>query len=153
MLTESKRLNIAIILFVIINIYGLFWGSLYAILGTLMPYHETAIGATSSEVRDYNPRLMLLIGFIIRMEGVAQICICITNLFILNYSFRNKEKWSWIVFLITGLIFDVSMLIALYIVLGPLTMQFWYYCLITSLFIIAIGISYKEFFPKSKTAI
>ncbi|MFX1256875.1 MAG: hypothetical protein ACFFAN_03370 [Promethearchaeota archaeon] len=153
MLTESKRLNIAIILFAIICIWNIYWGTLYAISGTLMPYHQRAIGMTPSQVSNYNPRLMLLISFLFRMEGISIICTSITNLLILNYSFRNKEKWSWIALVVPGLIWYISMFFALYIVLGPLESSLWIHILMATLLIIAAGISYKEFFPKSKKAI
>jgi len=146
MLTESKKLNIAIILLFIINIIGLLFGITYAILATLMPYHQEFLGLTPSQISNYNSRLMFFIGVLIRMSGLAGVIIAITNLFILNYSFRNKEKWSWKVFLITGLIYDIPMLIVTYTITGPVGGPFLIFCLVTALFIIAMGISYKEIF-------
>lgn len=153
MLTESKRLNIAIILFAFLFIYGVFWGILYTLLATLMSYHIEAIGMTSSQVRNYNPRLMRFIGELIRLLGTMSIAWSITNLFILYYSFRNKEKWSWIVFLITELIYYIIYLIILYILYGLLSTSFISGFLRTVLLIIALGISYREFFPKSKKTV
>jgi len=146
MLTESKKLNIAIILLIITNIINLLIGIIYAILATLMSYHQDYIGLTPSQISNYNSRLMFFIGVLIRMSGLAMVIIAITNLFILNYSFRNKEKWSWKVFLITGLIGYIPMLIVTYTITGPVGGPFLIFCLITALFIIAMGISYKEIF-------
>lgn len=146
MLTDSKRLNIAIILLAIINIINLLTGITYAILATLMPYHQDYIGLTSSQISNYNSRLMFFIGVLIRMSGLAMVIIAITNLFILNYSFRIKEKWSWIAFLISGLIYDIPFLIVTYTITGPVGGPFLLFCFLTTLFIIAMGISYKEIF-------
>ncbi|MFX1256874.1 MAG: hypothetical protein ACFFAN_03365 [Promethearchaeota archaeon] len=150
MLTESKRMNIAIVLFIIINIYGIIMGLGYAISGI---GYEREIGMTSSQISNFNPRLMDFIRYMVRMTGFNVICISITNLFILNYSFRNKEKWAWIVLLITGTTINVAVLIGNYLFVGPLSVSFIILCARASLFTIAMGISYKEFFPKSKNAI
>lgn len=146
MLTESKKLNIAMVLLAIINIINLFIGIIYAMLATLMSYHQDYIGLTPSQISNYNSRLMFFIGVLIRMSGLAMVIIAITNLFILNYSFRNKEKWSWIIFLISGLLYDIPFLIVTYTITGPVGGPFLLFCLTTALFIIAMGISYKEIF-------
>ena len=146
MLTESKRLNIAIILLIIINILSIIVGIIYVVLGTLMPYHQDYLGLTPSQVSSYNSRLMFFIGVLIRMGGLAAVCQAITNLFIINYSFRNKEKWSWIVILITGLIYGIPMLIVTFTITGPVGGPFLLVIFVTVLFIIAMGISYKEIF-------
>ena len=48
-LTDSKRLNIAIILMLIVDLMVILIGILYAIMG-FMPYHEKIIGTSPSKV-------------------------------------------------------------------------------------------------------
>ncbi|MFX1394791.1 MAG: hypothetical protein ACFFAH_14620 [Promethearchaeota archaeon] len=145
LLTDSKRLNIAIILSFIIYFQLIIVGIFYASLGTFMPYHIAFTGKTESDVNSYSSELMTLISILIRLLGFCNITIGIMGLFILYFAFRKREGWTWILGLITGCIGYIPNLILTYTVLG---LGLMYILTIISfiLCIKALGISYKEFF-------
>jgi len=111
LLTDSKRLNVAIILALIILIFSLLTSLIYAIFGTFMPYHIAFTGKTESDVSAYDTELMILIGIFIRLMGIYGIALFVANLFILLFGFRKKEKWAWFYYLISGCIIFGSYLI------------------------------------------
>jgi len=144
-LTDSKRLNIAIILGFIIYVYIIFMGIIYASLGTFLPYHIAFTGKTESDVKAYSSELMILISILIRLLGFQFINTGITGLFILYFAFRKREKWSWISILITGCIGFIPNMILTYTVLG-LGIMYLLMIILFIFFLIAASISYKEFF-------
>jgi hypothetical protein len=126
-------------------ILGLF-GLVYSILGTLMPFHEDYIGITASDIRAFNPELMILIGDFVRLIGIYQITIAISGLFILIYGFWKKEKWSWVIFLLYLPMLLLPLLVITYSFSGLLGLPFVSIVLATIFQTIALTISYKEFF-------
>ena len=138
-LTDSKRLNIAIILFLIVDLIVIFIGILYAIMG-FMPYHEKIIGKSPSKV---NSAVMNLIYILIRVNGFMFISKGVSGIYILFVGFRKKQKWAWITSLITVilgtlpttiLVFDSTFAMPFPLTLSLLIMG-----------IIALCISYNEF--------
>jgi len=144
-LTDSRNLNIAIILLFILYIIWFIGGLLYASLGTFMPYHNEFTGLSESKVRNYNSELMILIGVFIRLIGFLYLNYAISNLYILFIGFRKKEKWAWIITLISGVVFFIPHLLITYVVLG-LNINYIGFIICTIAWIFSLGISYKEFF-------
>ncbi len=110
-----------------------------------MPYHVAYTGKTESNVRAYDSELMLLIGVFIRLCGIYAMTLSIANLFILFFGFRKKEKWAWIYLLINVCIIFGSLLIITFPVLG-FSITYITFVILIILGIIALIISYKEFF-------
>lgn len=144
-LTDSKRLNVALILGFIIYAYFIVMGVIYASLGTFMPYHIAFTGKTESEVSSYSSKLMTLISILIRLMGFLFITIGIIGLFILYFAFRKREKWSWILSLITACTGNLPFMILTYTILG-LGIMYLIMIILFIFLIIALSISYKEFF-------
>ena len=144
-LTDSKRLNVAIVLLLIVSLSGLIGSLIYTILGTFMPYHVAFTGKTESNVSGYDSELMILISVFIRLMGFYGISIAVANLFVLFFGFREREKWAWFYTLIIGCIMYGAILIITYTVLG-LSITYLTFVASTVLWIIALVISYKEFF-------
>ena len=139
MLTESKKLNISIILLIILDIIAVLFGILYAILG-FMPYHQQAVGMSPSTISNFNPTLMIFISTVIRINGLMFI-----NAGIIIYKgFRNKEKWAWYAHIITGALGYVPLVILTYN--EKLVMPFPLNLINLIIWIIAMSISYREFF-------
>ena len=139
-LTDSKRLNIAIILLLIIDLMVVIIGILYAIMG-FMPYHERLIGKSPSKV---DSAVMNFIYTIIRVNGFMFITLGVTGIYILYVGFRKKEKWAWIYVLLTVALatFPTTLLVfnPTFAMPFPLTLS------LLIMAIIALCISYKEFF-------
>jgi len=138
-------LNIAIVLIFIIILSSFVLGLIYAIFGTFLPYHIAFTGKTESNVRAYDPELMILIEAFIRLMGIYVITISIANLFILFFGFRNKEKWAFIYFFLCVCIMFGSLLIFTFPILG-FSMNYFYFVAFLILGIIALLLSYKEIF-------
>ena len=143
MLTDSKKLNISIVLLIILDIIAILFGILYAVLG-FMPYHAAAVGKSSSEINNYDPELMVLISTTIRVNGFMFLSYAAMSLIVIYVGFQNKEKWAWISHLISGALAYIPLAILTY---NPtFAMPFPIALFDLFLWIIALGISYKEFF-------
>ena len=143
MLTESKKLNISIILLIILDIIAVVFGILYAIFG-FMPYHQQAVGMSPSTISNFNPTLMRFISTVIRINGLMFINAGIMSLIILYHGFRNKEKWAWFAHIISGALGYIPLVILTYN--EKLAMPFPLNLFNLILWIIAMSISYREFF-------
>ena len=102
-LTDSRNLNITIISLLILDLLFLLMGILYAVLGTFQTYHVDYIRMTASKVRNFNPKLMNLISFFIRLIGFCFISVAITGIIIIFIYIRKQEKSGWIIYLIQHL--------------------------------------------------
>jgi len=143
MLTESKKLNIAIILFIIVYVIAIIIGSLYSILG-LMPYHRTSLGMSTSRINSFNPNIMPFIYIIIRVNGFLFLTLGINGLLIIYYGIRNKEKWAWLYNLISFIFISIPLVVLLYN--ETFAMPFPLALFVFILWILALGISYREIF-------
>ncbi|MFX1336988.1 MAG: hypothetical protein ACFFDK_00105 [Promethearchaeota archaeon] len=145
-LTDSRNLNIAIIIILITSIFLIISGAIYAILGTFMPYHVEYTGLTESEVAAYSPKLMFLISVFIRLLGISVMIIGISSIYITVYGIRKKEKWAWTGYTIASSIYIIPNFILTLLVTGFLGFPFLS-SLIGGIFtIIALWLSYKEIF-------
>ncbi|MFX0070369.1 MAG: hypothetical protein ACFFAO_04685 [Candidatus Hermodarchaeota archaeon] len=142
-LTDSKKLNIAIVVLVILDAIILIMGLVYAITGTFQTYHIAYMGMTASRVKSFNSRLMTLISFFIRMVGFGFLAVSIGGLIIIHASFRKREKWSWIVYLIQHSFLAIPLTFITYVV-GGLSLILVIVAIV--LFIVGLVFSYKEIF-------
>lgn len=142
-LTDSKNLNIAIIFLFLLDVLIMIMGILYVVLGTFQTYHIAYIGMNASKVRNFNPELMILISFFIRLIGFCFLSISIGSIIVIYTSFRKREKWSWIWYLIEHILIAVPLLWITYIVGG---LAFIILIVGWIFFIIGMTISYKDFF-------
>ena len=153
MLTESKKLNIAIILLVIFDALWIYTGILYASSG-FMPYHEEMIGMTINQVGGFNESLKVLLMFVIRYNGFLFIHNGIMGLYVLYVGFQKKEKWAWTFVLLSGIL-SLFPLMGLFIGVAVMygsdfitfitTAPVPNVIIIMIPWIVALGISYKEF--------
>jgi hypothetical protein len=139
MLTESKKLNIAIILLIIFYATWILMGILYASTG-FMPYHQIK--------PSIDPDWKILIMFLVRYNGFLFIQNGILGLLIINVGFQKKEKWAWIYFLISGSFITIPLIVLFftYGVMVGVTDPIPSVLIFTVIWIIAMIISYKEFF-------
>jgi len=140
-LTDSKRLNIAIILLIIVDLILIFIGILYAIMG-FMPYHEKIIGKSLSKV---NSDVMKFIYTVIRINGFMFITLGVTGIYILFVGFRKKEKWAWIYTLLVVALANFPTTIIIFVMNPTFEMPFPLTLSLLIMGIIALCISYKEF--------
>lgn len=140
-LTDSKRLNIAIILFLIIDLILIFIGILYAIMG-FMPYHEEIIGTSPSKV---DSDVMKFIYTVIRVNGFMFITLGVTGIYILFVGFRKKEKWAWIYTLLVVALANFPTTLLIFVMNPTFEMPFPLTLSLLIMGIIALCISYKEF--------
>ena len=144
-LTESKKLNVAIICGIAICAFLIIQGIIYASLGTLMPYHRAYTGLTEESIRNFNPELMYLISVLIRLYGFIGISWGIALIFILFAGFRKCQKWAWFSFLISGIIYITPVFIFTYPIIGNIIL--YKICIfLCILWIIQLFLPYKEFF-------
>jgi hypothetical protein len=145
-LTDSKRLNIAIILLLINVVLILIMGLLYAILGTFMPYHVAFTGKTESQVSSYDTELMFLISSFIRLLGVYLTSIAILDIYVILNGIKEKEKWAWFCFLLSNIVVIIPTIVITYMITGILGSPFLVTVVVTILWIIALLYSRKEIF-------
>ena len=145
-LTDSRNLNIVVILFLITNTTLIITGAIYAILGTFMSYHVDYTGLTESEVTAYNPKLMILISVFIRLLGVNEMVIGISGIYINIYGIRKKEKWAWNLILIVSTMWFIPTSILTLMITGIFGFPFVLSFIAGIITVIALYISYKEIF-------
>jgi hypothetical protein len=145
-LTDSKRLNIAIILLLINCVLVLMMGLLYAISGTFMAYHVAFTGKTASQVSSYDSELMFLISAFIRLIGFYLIAIAVFSIYIIIHGIKEKEKWAWFCVLFVYLIAVIPTIVITYMITGLLGTPFLITVVLIILWIIALTYSYKEIF-------
>ena len=108
-----------------------------------MPYHEQFIGMTPSEIRAFNPELMVFVGGLISQVGFLFISLGIVNIGLCFTSFRKGERWSWITLLVTDAVAFVSLTYSSYLV-GGFDMPFPLTLFVLILWVIAMCLSAKQ---------
>jgi len=141
--TDSKKLNAAMLSLILLDLILLIMGLVYIITATFQSYHLNYMGLTEAQVRSFNPKLMILISFFIRMVGFGFLSVSIGGLIIIFASFKKREKWSWILYLIQHLLIATP-LIWITLVVGGLSLILVIIGWI--LLILGMGLTYKEFF-------
>jgi len=145
-LTDSKKLNIAIILMLVNAVLYMTIGFIYAISGTFMPYHVDFIGKTESDVRAYDAELMIVISALIRLLGFYLIALAIIAIFVTKFGIRERKKWAWYCYLIKYLVIIPPNLILTWMITGIFGSVFFLTAIIAISWLIAQYLSYKEIF-------
>ncbi len=143
---QDKLFSIGTILLFITVIVLLIYGILYLITGSpAITGALTYIGKTEAEINAFDPEIMIILSYELRVVGIADINLGIAYLFILNFGFRKKEKWAWIATLIATFGFVVPLILLSISVMG---IDIDIIILFIFLFVQIVGevISYKSFF-------
>ncbi|OGD52886.1 hypothetical protein A3K80_02860 [Candidatus Bathyarchaeota archaeon RBG_13_38_9] len=144
LLTKSKRLNAAIVLFSICSAWYLIAGAMYAIEGTFMFYHVEFTGLTAAEVFAYSAKLMTLISVIIRLWGFLWIGIGLALLYAAFTGLRQAQKWAWNLSLVLGFFINVPAHIFYSVYMFAFHPMYIVIYTVTVLWIIALVVSYGE---------
>jgi len=143
---KIELFDIALIL-LLITVAGLiFYALIYVIFGGFTIFSGFAyVGHSEAEILAYDSLLHFNINNAIRVLGFTDLTVGIFAISILLIPFRKKEKWSWILTVIVVLVFTLPLLILNTYIIG-----FTLIILIVFLVIqlIALGITFKEFFKK-----
>jgi hypothetical protein len=142
-MAKSKLLSIAWIMILIIGLALIIAGVIYASQGTLMPYHEEFVGMTPSEIRNFNPELMVFVGGLIAQVGFLFISLGIVNIGLCLTGFRKGERSSWITLLVIDAVAFIPLTYASYLV-GGFDMPFPIMLTVLILWVIAMCLSAKE---------
>ena len=143
---QNKLFNIGTILLFITVFVLLIYGILYLITGSpAITGALTYIGKTEAEINAFDPEIMIILSYELRVVGIADINLGIAYLLILNFGFRKKEKWAWIATLIATFGFVVPLILLSISVMG---IDIDIIILFIFLFVQIVGevISYKSFF-------
>ena len=100
-----------------INAIIIVFGLLYALSGTLMPYHWDFVGVTEIQVEALSPELMILAELSIMLIGFLFLSNGITNLFIWYIGIREGKRWAWLASL-AGALIVIPLMYVILIVAG-----------------------------------
>ncbi|MHA1272594.1 MAG: hypothetical protein ACTSQP_10025 [Promethearchaeota archaeon] len=115
---NNKILNIASIIYIYGVAMVIIFGLLYVINGSFQSYHIAYMGIDATDVKDFNPELMILISIFIRLLGFCLIFIGISEIIIILTWFREGNKNAWIIQLMITLIIGIPFSIITSIVGG-----------------------------------
>ncbi|NVM19139.1 MAG: hypothetical protein HWN80_15600 [Candidatus Lokiarchaeota archaeon] len=124
----------------------LLYGILYVVTGSPAITGALAyVGKTEAEINAFDPELMIILSYELRVVGIAYMNLGIAYIFIINFGFRKKEKWAWIATLIAFGGFGVPLVLTSISVMG---IDIDIIILIIVLIIQIVGeiITYKSFF-------
>lgn len=143
---QKKLFNIGTILLLATVIVLLIYGLLYLITGSPAITGALAyIGKTEAELNAFDPELMIILSYQLRIVGIAYMSLGIAYLFIINFGFRKKEKWAWIATLIAFGGFGVPLSIISISVMG-IDIDMVILIIVLIIQIAGVIITYKSFF-------
>ncbi|MFX1307277.1 MAG: hypothetical protein ACFFBF_07215 [Promethearchaeota archaeon] len=143
---QKKLFNIGTILLLATVIVLLIYGLLYLITGSPAITGALAyIGKTEAELNAFDPELMIILSYQLRIVGIAYMSLGIAYLFIINFGFRKKEKWAWIATLIAFGGFGVPLSIISISVMG-IDIDMIILIIVLIIQIAGVIITYKSFF-------
>lgn len=143
---QKKLFNIGTILLLATVIVLLIYGLLYLITGSPAITGALAyIGKTEAELNAFDPELMIILSYQLRIVGIAYMSLGIAYLFIINFGFRKKEKWAWIATLIAFGGFGVPLSIISISVMG-IDIDMVILIIVLIIQIAGVIITYKNFF-------
>jgi len=138
--------NISLILFLITVACLLVYAVTFIILGGFNVLSGFSyVGRTEAEILSFDPELHSNINNSTRILGFSYLTVGVFALFILVIPFRNKEKWAWELTVIVVLIFTLPLLILNALRIG---FNFYVVLIIFIVQIVALGITFKNFFKK-----
>ncbi|MFX0020442.1 MAG: hypothetical protein ACFFAK_18825 [Promethearchaeota archaeon] len=143
---QKKLFNIGTILILATVVVLLLYGILYVATGS--PDITGAlvyIGKTEAELNAFDPELMIIFSYYLRVVGITYMSLGIAYIFIINFGFRKKEKWAWIAALIAIVGFSLPMLLMGTIIFG-MDIDMIILMIVMIIQIVGLIITYKSFF-------
>jgi hypothetical protein len=129
-LSILSRINVGSILLFILGILGVLYGLQRILLPSLtnlfqptLYIDEEFLGVTVSQIRDFSPKLMVVIQNLIQIVGLYLLIAALSICFISILPYRKGEKWAWYAMLVLGGTFMVGsqiLFVTTYSVLGIL---------------------------------
>ncbi len=143
---QKKLFNIGTIVLLATVVVMLLYGILYVVTGDpAITGALTYIGKTEAELNAYDPELMIIFSYYLRVVGIAYMSLGIAYIFIINFGFRKKEKWAWIATLIAIVGFVVPQMLMGILVMG-IDIDIIILIIVLIIQIAAMIITYKSFF-------
>lgn len=143
---QKKLFNIGTIVLLATVVVMLLYGILYVVTGSpAITGALTYIGKTEAEINAFDPELMIIFSYYLRIVGIAYMSLGIAYIFIINFGFRKKEKWAWISTLIAIVGFVVPLLLMSIIVMG-IDIDVIILIIVLIIQIAGVIITYKSFF-------
>ena len=149
----SRILNVGSALLFSLGVLGMLSGLRRILLPSLtnlfqptLYIDEEFLGVTVSQIRDFSPKLMIVIQNLIQIVGLYLLTAALSTCFISLLPYRRGEKWAWYAMLVLGGTVTVGgqiLFIATYSVLGILDMA------LVVLLIIGLSLPAKEILKKS----
>ena len=96
-MTAKKNISfkIAIILFYILSVGTVAFGSLYFFRSDIMPYHYSFLHLTPEELTSFNPNILKLMIAFLKIIGSSFIAIGIGVAIITFRGIRQEKAWAW----------------------------------------------------------
>jgi len=145
MVWATKRIKYSSILLLVILAAGCLFGVAYIAATTLMPYHLDYIGMSSADIQNFSPKLHNLILVFLKLMGLSGLLIMANGIVITLIPFRRAERWAWISLFAVGLI-DLISLLAVTFYVGAWIK--WVMLALIALFLVAMLLPVRDFFPK-----
>ena len=94
---QKKLFNIGTIVLLATVVVMLLYGILYVVTGSpAITGALTYIGKSEAEINAFDPELMIILSYYLRVVGITYMSLGIAYIFIINFGFRKKEKWAWV---------------------------------------------------------
>ena len=143
---QKKLFNVGTILLLATVVILAIYGILYVVTGSpAITGALTYIGKTEVELNAFDPELMIILSYQLRVVGITYMSLGIAYIFIINFGFRKKEKWAWIATLIAIGGFVVPMLLMSISVMG-IDIDIIILIIVLIIQIVGAIITYKSFF-------
>ena len=96
-MSVSKKISfkISIILFYVLSVGTVGFGSLYFFRSNIMPYHYSFLHMTPQELANLNPNILKLMVAFLKIIGSSFIAIGIGIAIITFRGIRQKKAWAW----------------------------------------------------------
>lgn len=95
MYKNLSKLKIASILFYILSVGTIGFGSLYFFRSDIMPYHYAFLNLSYEELVNFNPNILKLMIAFMKIIGSSFIAVGIGVAIITYRGIRNKQAWAW----------------------------------------------------------
>ena len=144
---QNKIFKIGTILLLATVVVLLLYGILYLVTGSPAITGALAfIGKTEGEINAFDPELMIILSYQLRVVGIADMNLGIAYIFIINFGFRKKEKWAWIAALIAFGGFGVPLMLMSTIIWGGIDIDIIILIIVLIIQIVGLIMTYKSFF-------
>ncbi|MFW9937826.1 MAG: hypothetical protein ACFFD5_09260 [Candidatus Thorarchaeota archaeon] len=143
---QKKLFNIGTILILATIIVLLIYGILYVATGSPAITGALAyIGKTEAEINAFDPDIMIMFSYELRIVGIVYMNLGIAYVFIINFGFRKKEKWAWIAALIPFAGFGIPITLISISVFG-IDIDIVILIIVLIIQLIGLILTYKSFF-------